>query len=256
MYQTGRFDVLSGQFPEHRPDAAGQVERIGREPRHHLGQDRRTESRVLGEGSHRRIHDLGCRKARPARAGQGIDQPTSGNTGIALAFVAAARGYPITLVMPETMSVERRKVLRAFGAKSDLDGRSRRHAGLYRKGRGDRSPRTPIVTCCCSSFKTQPTRTSTSRPPGLKFGTTPRAAIDVLVCGVGTGGTITGTSRYIKSVQKKKRVISVAVEPRQSCNIAALKGSRYSPVHTRFRALALDLFRELWIWRWWIVSNW
>jgi len=126
-------------------------------------------------------------------AGKEIIEPTSGNTGIALAFVAAARGYPITLVMPETMSVERQKVLlQQF-----------------------QNPANPEI-----HFKTT----------GPEIWNDTEGAIDVLVSGVGTGGTITGVSRYIASVQKGKKVISIAVEPAGSPVITqARKGQAPRP---------------------------
>ena len=143
--------------------------------------------------------------------GKELIEPTSGNTGIALAFVAAARGYPITLIMPETFSVERRRILRGFRRHADPHRRSRGDARLYLEGGGD------------GGFGSRPLRSVSAVPesanPEIHFKTTgpeiwedTAGAIDVLVAGVGTGGTITGVSRYIKNVQKKK-ILSVAVEP-------------------------------------------
>ena len=152
------------------------------------------------------------------KPGKELIEPTSGNTGIALAFVAAARGYPITLTMPETMSIERRKVLVALGAKLMLTDGAARHERIHSESAKKSSPPIPTATCCCSNSRIRPTRKSISRPPGPKSGTTPTAAIDVLVAGVGTGGTITGVSRYIKK-EKRKQILSVGVEPTNSAVI-------------------------------------
>ena len=135
--------------------------------------------------------------------GKELIEPTSGNTGIALAFVAAARGYPITLTMPETMSIERRKVLKAFGANLMLTEGAARHEGAIAKAEAMLAS-DPNATCCCSSSRTPPTRDIHLETTGPEIWDDTAGAIDVLVCGVGTGGTITGVSRYIKNDQKKE----------------------------------------------------
>ena len=143
--------------------------------------------------------------------GKEIIEPTSGNTGIALAFVAAARGYPITLTMPETMSLERRKVLQVFGAKLVLTEGSRGMNGAISKAE-------EIVASDPERYVLLQQFSNPSNPD-IHFKTTgpeiwddTEGKIDVLVCGVGTGGTITGVSRYIKH-EKHKPIVSVAVEP-------------------------------------------
>lgn len=143
--------------------------------------------------------------------GKALIEPTSGNTGIALAFVAAARGYPITLVMPETMSVERQKVLRAFGANLILTEGA---AGMQ----GAISRAEEIVASDASRYVLLQQFQNPANPD-IHFKTTgpeiwndTEGAVDVLVAGVGTGGTITGVSRYINS-EKKKKIVSIAVEP-------------------------------------------
>jgi cysteine synthase len=148
------------------------------------------------------------------KPGKEIIEPTSGNTGIALAFVAASRGYPITLTMPETMSIERRKVLKAFGAKLVLTEGAKGMAGAIAKAE-------EIVASDPNRF-VLPQQFKNPANPAIHFKTTgpeiwedTGGAIDVLVSGVGTGGTITGVSQYIKQ-EKGKPILSVAVEPTAS----------------------------------------
>ncbi|MGH9631162.1 MAG: cysteine synthase A [Bryobacteraceae bacterium] len=145
------------------------------------------------------------------KPGNELIEPTSGNTGIALAFVAAARGYPITLTMPETMSIERRKVLRAFGANLVLTEGSSGMKGSITKAEqicaGD-----PGRYVLLQQFKNPANPEIHFKTTGPELWDDTEGAIDVLVSGVGTGGTITGVSRYIKNV-KGKHIVSVAVEP-------------------------------------------
>ena len=120
-------------------------------------------------------------------------EPTSGNTGIGLAFVAAVKGYKLILTMPDTMSLERRVLLLAFGAEIVLTPGPRGMKGAMRKPRRF-SRRLRTATCCSSSTIPRIPR-FTSKLPGPRSGTTPTARVDILISGVGTGGTITGVSR-------------------------------------------------------------
>jgi cysteine synthase A len=143
--------------------------------------------------------------------GKELIEPTSGNTGIALAFVAAARGYPVTLTMPETMSLERRKVLAALGAKLVLTEGTRGMAGAIQKAQ-DIVNSDPDRYVLLQQFDNPANPDIHFRTTGPEIWDDTEGRIDVLVSGVGTGGTITGASRYIKN-EKGKKIISVAVEP-------------------------------------------
>ncbi|HWB84423.1 MAG TPA: cysteine synthase A [Bryobacteraceae bacterium] len=146
--------------------------------------------------------------------GKELVEPTSGNTGIALAFVAASRGYTITLTMPETMTIERRKVMAAFGAKLILtDGPSGMKGAIAKAEEIYASePRRFVLL---QQFKNPANPDIHFRTTGPEIWEDTKGQIDVLVSGVGTGGTITGVSRYIKCTQGKK-IVSVAVEPEAS----------------------------------------
>ncbi len=146
--------------------------------------------------------------------GKELIEPTSGNTGIALAFVAAARGYPITLTMPDTMSVERRKILKAFGAKVVLtEGAKGMRGAIDKAVELQRSAPDRYVLLQQFENPANPWIHETTTGPEIWEDT--RGALDVLISGVGTGGTITGVSRYIKH-QQKKAILSIAVEPTHS----------------------------------------
>ncbi|MGQ9807720.1 MAG: cysteine synthase A [Armatimonadota bacterium] len=146
--------------------------------------------------------------------GKEIIEPTSGNTGIALAFVAAARGYPITLTMPETMSMERRKVLAALGAKLVLTpGAGGMKAAIAKADEIRASD--PDRYVLLQQFKNPANPAIHEKTTGPEIWNDTDGQIDVLVAGVGTGGTITGVSRYIKK-QMGKPILSVAVEPAAS----------------------------------------
>ena len=145
------------------------------------------------------------------KPGKELIEPTSGNTGIALAFVAAARGYPITLTMPETMSIERRRVLEFLGAKLELtDGSAGMSGAISRAEEIVASDRGRYVMLQQFKNPANPEIHVTTTGPEIWDDT--EGAMDVLVAGVGTGGTISGVSRYFKKV-RGRRIISVAVEP-------------------------------------------
>jgi cysteine synthase len=145
------------------------------------------------------------------KPGKEIIEPTSGNTGIALAFVAAARGYAITLTMPETMSIERRKVLKALGARLVLTEGSQGMAGSITRAEEIVSS-DPQRYVLLQQFKNPANPDIHVRTTGPEIWEDTEGGIDVLVSGIGTGGTITGVSRYIKNHMGKK-ILSVGIEP-------------------------------------------
>ncbi len=146
--------------------------------------------------------------------GRQIIEPTSGNTGIALAFVAAARGIPITLTMPETMSIERRKVLAAFGAELILTPGAKGMGGAIAAAE-ELAASDPNRYVLLHQFKNPANPAIHEQTTGPEIWEDTDGDIDVLVSGVGTGGTITGVSRYIKKT-RGKQILSVAVEPAES----------------------------------------
>jgi cysteine synthase len=146
--------------------------------------------------------------------GKELIEPTSGNTGIALAFVGAARGYKVTLLMPETMSLERRKVLRALGAKIILtEGSQGMQASIKRAEEMVAAEPDRYVLLQQFQNPANPQIHFTTTGPEIFEDT--GGKVDALVAGIGTGGTITGISRYFK-LEKKKTLISIGVEPEGS----------------------------------------
>jgi cysteine synthase len=162
------------------------------------------------------------------KPGMTIVEPTSGNTGIGLAFVAAARGYKLLLTMPASMSLERRKVLKALGAELVLTEPAKGMKGAIEKA--------AEIAASDSSTYFMPQQFDNPANPAIHEKTTgpeiwndTDGAVDVLVAGVGTGGTITGVSRYIKQTQGKP-ILSVAVEPLGSPVISqTLAGDEVKP---------------------------
>jgi cysteine synthase len=160
--------------------------------------------------------------------GKELVEPTSGNTGIALAFVAAARGYQITLTMPETMSIERRKVLKAFGANLVLTDGTLGMKGAIAKAE-ELVARDPNRYVLLQQFKNPANPAIHEKTTGPEIWNDLEGELDALVCGVGTGGTITGISRYFKNT-RGKNILSVAVEPTNSPVISqTLKGETVKP---------------------------
>jgi len=148
------------------------------------------------------------------KPGKELVEPTSGNTGIALAFVAAAKGYPITLTMPETMSIERRKLLAAYGAKLVLTEGSKGMGGAIAKAE-EIAKNDPEKYVLLQQFKNPANPSIHEKTTGPEIWDATGGKVDIFVSGVGTGGTITGVSRFIKNA-KGKPIQTVAVEPADS----------------------------------------
>ncbi|BDC52340.1 cysteine synthase [Bryobacterales bacterium F-183] len=162
------------------------------------------------------------------KPGKELIEPTSGNTGIALAFVAAARGYPVTLTMPETMSLERRKVLKALGANLVLTEGPLGMKGAIAKAE-ELASSDPDRYVLLQQFKNPANPAVHVKTTGPEIWDDLDGKMDIFVSGVGTGGTITGVSRYFKQVRNKP-ILSVAVEPVHSPVISqTLSGEAVKP---------------------------
>ncbi|MCH5143645.1 cysteine synthase A [Desulfovibrio sp. UIB00] len=148
------------------------------------------------------------------RPGVGIVEPTSGNTGIALAYVAAAKGYELTLTMPETMSLERRRVVAMLGAKLVLTPGAEGMPGAIRKAE-ELVAANPGAYFMPQQFKNPANPAIHEATTGPEIWNDTDGLVDAIVAGVGTGGTITGISRYLKHT-RGKNIVSVAVEPEAS----------------------------------------
>lgn len=176
--------------------------------------------------------------------GKELVEPTSGNTGIALAFVAAARGIPITLTMPETMSLERRKVLKALGAKLALTPGAKGMSGAITAAE-EMATSDPDRYVLLHQFKNPANPEIHVKTTGPEIWDDTDGNVDVIVSGVGTGGTITGISRYFKEVRGKK-IISVAVEPEDSPVISQqLAGEMLQPGPHKIQGIGAGFIPEI-----------
>jgi cysteine synthase len=165
-----------------------------------------------------------------------IVEPTSGNTGIALAYVAAARGYKLTLTMPDTMSIERRRVLAALGATLILTPGVEGMKGAIQRAE-DIAASDPQKYFLPQQFKNPANPAIHETTTGPEIWDDTDGGIDVLVAGVGTGGTLTGISRFIKNTQGKK-ILSVAVEPKESPVISQkLAGQELTPAPHKIQGI-------------------
>jgi cysteine synthase A len=157
------------------------------------------------------------------RPGMRVVEPTSGNTGIALAFVCAARGYPLTLTMPETMSVERRQMLKAFGADLILTPGAEGMRGAI--GKAEALAKNPEFFMP-QQFKNPANPEIHFKTTGPEIWNDTDGKVDILVSGVGTGGTITGVSRYFEQ-EKGQPLYSIAVEPQESAVLSGKPPGRH-----------------------------
>jgi cysteine synthase A len=176
--------------------------------------------------------------------GKELVEPTSGNTGIALAFVAASRGYPLTLTMPETMSIERRKLLLALGAKLVLTEGAKGMNGAITKAE-QLVASDPNRYFMLQQFKNPANPAIHETTTGPEIWDDTNGAVDVFVSGIGTGGTITGVSRYIKNT-KGKKIISVGIEPANSPVITQkLAGQEIKPAPHKIQGIGAGFIPDI-----------
>ncbi len=170
------------------------------------------------------------------KPGMEIIEPTSGNTGIALAFVAASRGYKITLTMPETMSIERRKVMKALGANLVLTEGPKGMPGAIAKAE-ELMANDPEKYFMPQQFNNPANPDIHEKTTGPEIWEATKGKVDAFVAGVGTGGTISGVSRYLKYKQNKD-IVSVAVEPEASPVITQkLAGEELKPAPHKIQGI-------------------
>jgi cysteine synthase A len=170
------------------------------------------------------------------KPGMSIVEATSGNTGIALAFAAAARGYGCVLTMPDTMSMERRKVLIAFGAKLVLTPGAKGMKGAIAKAE-ELATSDPAKYVLMKQFENPANPAIHERTTGPEIWEDTEGKVDIFVSGVGTGGTLTGVSRYIKHTRAKK-ILTVAVEPSHSPVISqTLAGQPLAPAPHKIQGI-------------------
>jgi cysteine synthase A len=175
-------------------------------------------------------------KSGKLKAGVELVEPTSGNTGVALAFVAAARGYKLTLTMPESMSLERRKLLKALGANLVLTEAPKGMKGAISKAE-EIVAQDPEKYLMLQQFNNPANPEIHEKTTGPEIWEATDGDIDVFVAGVGTGGTITGVSRYIKQ-QKGKQITTVAVEPTESPVITQVRaGDEIQPAPHKIQGI-------------------
>jgi len=181
---------------------------------------------------------------KPGSGNVTIVEPTSGNTGIALAFVAALRGYPLILTMPETMSLERRRLLKAFGAELVLTEGAKGMPGAIARAEAIAAAE-PDRYWIPQQFKNPSNPEIHFQTTGPEIWNDTDGKVDILVSGVGTGGTITGISRYIERV-KGKSLWSVAVEPAESPVITAVvKGEPPKPGPHKIQGIGAGFIPEV-----------
>jgi cysteine synthase A len=166
-----------------------------------------------------------------------VVEATSGNTGIALAYVCAARGYPLILTMPETMSLERRRMLKAFGAELVLTEGAKGMPGAIAKAE-EIIASDPKKYFMAQQFKNPANPDIHFKTTGPEIWDDTNGAMDIFISGVGTGGTITGVTRYFKN-ERKKAILSVAVEPNTSAVLTQIRaGQPVKPGPHKIQGLA------------------
>lgn len=226
------------------------AEAIGNTPLIRINRIIKTHATVLGKVESRNpAFSVKCRigaaliadaeKRGVLKHGMHIVEPTSGNTGIALAFVAAAKGYPITLTMPASMSLERRKVLKAFGANLVLTEPAK---GM--KGAVDEAVKLateqPDVYFLPQQFENPANPKIHEETTGPEIWEATNGQVDILIAGVGTGGTISGISHYFENI-KNKPLYSVAVEPAESPIISQTKrGETITPAPHKIQGIGAN----------------